>query len=224
MPTPKRLIAALAGLMIAAGAALSSAGPASAAAASGASGAVSSAPDSGLSTPFPSCDFFNCPEGTITNIGSGKCVAPVPDPDGGYAVNGLDIGQFTCLAGSPPSQTWRMVPLVNITVDGQTRTVYHIINRAAMKCLDDRDGKISDRSPVQLWACNDTSTTMQWVLGDDLTGSWQLLNLRAVQKGGSRCLDVAAGSLGDGAVLQLYHCTSLNTAQHFYEPAIPVAS
>lgn len=212
MPVPRRLMFALAGLMVAAGTALSSAGPAAA------------APNSGLTAPFPSCDFFNCPEGTISNFGSGMCVAPVPGPDGSYAVNGLDIGQFTCLAGSPPSQTWRMVPLVNITVDGQTRTVYHIINRAAQKCLDDRDGKISDRSPVQLWACNDTSTTMQWVLGEALTGAWQLLNLRAVQNGGSRCLDVAAGSLADGAVLQLYHCTSFNTAQHFHEPAIPVAS
>jgi hypothetical protein len=214
MPTPKRLMFALAGLMVAAGTALSSAGPAAAA----------PAPASGLSAGFPSCDFFNCPEGTISNFESGKCVAPVPGPDGNYAVNGLDIEQFTCLSPRPLSQTWRMIPLVNITVDGQTRTVYHILNKAALKCLDDRDGKISDRSPVQLWACNDTSTTMKWVLGTDLTGSWQLLNLRAIQNGGSKCLDVAAGSLEDGAFLQLYHCTSFNTAQYFREPAIPVAS
>jgi hypothetical protein len=217
MPTPKRLTFALASLMLAAGTALASAGPAAGASAAGATG-------SGLSAGFPSCDFFVCPEGTITNWASGECVAPVPDPDTGYAVNGLDIEQFDCLAGRPPSQTWRFIPLFNMTVDGQTRTVYHILNLAALKCLDDRDGKTSDRSPVQLWACNDTSTTMQWVLGDDLTSARQLLNLQAVQKGGSRCLDVAAGSLEEGAVLQLYHCTTFNEAQHFYEPAIPVAS
>lgn len=56
--------------------------------------------------------------------------------------------------------------------------------------------------------------------GEDLNGAWQLLNVRALQNGGSACLDVAAGSLEDGAALQLYHCTSQNTAQHFYRTAL----
>jgi hypothetical protein len=68
---------------------------------------------------------------------------------------------------------------------------------------------------VQQWTCNDTSTTMQWVLGDSLDGTQQIINVRAVQNGGSRCLDVAGGSLADGAGLELYHCTAGNTAQHF---------
>jgi hypothetical protein len=57
---------------------------------------------------------------------------------------------------------------------------------------------------------------MQWMLGDSLGGARQLINLRAVRNGGSACLDVANGSGSDGAVLQLYHCTAQNTAQHFF--------
>ena len=207
----KRLVFALSGLMVAAGTALSAtAGPVSAAE------AVSAAPASAMSPAFTPCHIF-CPFGHITNYGSGECIAPVP-LDGNYAINGLDIEQFTCSTGIDLAQTWGIVPIADATVSGQTTTVYHIVNWQSRQCLDDRDGRTSDRSPVQQWTCNDTSTTMQWVLGDEFYGSRQLLNLRAVRNGGSACLDVAGGSLADGAVLQLYHCTAQNTAQHFFVP------
>ena len=60
---------------------------------------------------------------------------------------------------------------------------------------------------------------MLWMLGTgDGTDAVQLVNLRAVQNGGSTCLDVAYGSVEDGAVLQLYHCTDGNPAQQFLHP------
>jgi hypothetical protein len=94
-------------------------------------------------------------------------------------------------------------------------------------CLDDRDGRTADRSPVQQWTCNDTSTTMQWirgdVVGDNGQGTFfqQLISMRAMQNSGARqCLDVAGGSYEAGAALQLYHCTAGNSAQHFEHPAM----
>jgi hypothetical protein len=111
-----------------------------------------------------------------------------------------------------------MTPIADTYLNGQTMTVYHINLFNSGMCLDDRDGRISDRSPVQEWTCNDNSNTMMWVLGGEYYGSWQLINLRALLNGGSACLDVAAGSLADGAVLQLYHCTAQNPAQHFFVP------
>jgi len=112
---------------------------------------------------------------------------------------------------------WGIVPVADVFVFPSTRTAYQIVNWQSHQCLDDRDGRTSDRSPVQQWTCGN-STTMLWVLGDSLGGARQLMNLRALQNGGSACLDVANGSGSDGAVLQLYHCTAQNTAQHFFVP------
>jgi hypothetical protein len=66
-------------------------------------------------------------------------------------------------------------------------------------CLDDQDGRTSDRSPIQQYTCNETSTTMQWMMGTgDGNGYNPLLNMRALQNGGSACLDVAGGSYEAG--------------------------
>jgi hypothetical protein len=212
MRIPRRLIFALAGLMVAAGTATSAAAvPASAAE------AVSAAPASTASPAFTPCQII-CPFGHVTNFGSGKCIEPVPGPDGNYAVNGLAVEQFTCQPSPSLIPVWGIVPVADVFVFPSTRTVYHVVNWQSGQCLDDRDGRTSDRSPVQQWTCNDTSTTMQWMLGDSLGGARQLINLRAVRNGGSACLDVANGSGSDGAVLQLYHCTAQNTAQHFFVP------
>ena len=211
MRTPKRLIFAVAGLMVAAGTALSAAaGPA------GAAEAVTTAPASAVSLAFTPCRII-CPAGHVTNFGSGKCIEPVPGPDGNYAVNGLGIEQFTCQPSPSVIPVWGIVPVADVYVFPFTRTAYHIVNWQSGQCLDDRDGRTSDRSPVQQWTCGN-STTMLWVLGDSLGGARQLMNLRALQNGGSACLDVANGSGSDGAVLQLYHCTAQDTAQHFFVP------
>ena len=91
--------------------------------------------------------------------------------------------------------------------------IFRIINVGSRQCLDDRDGKKADWSPVQQWTCNYTSTTMQWKLetvGIDPynpTPTWaQFINMRS-----GKCLDVRSGSSAPGAVLQIYHCTSSGT-------------
>jgi hypothetical protein len=183
----QRMIVALAGLTLAAGAALSTATPA---------GAVLGPPT----------------VGPVFNYGSGLCIAPVPE-DGNLHLNGLGIEQFDCTGSAEQSWFFDPIGTADFGVYGH-RTVYHIINQATGMCLDDRDGLTADRSPVQQWPCNGTSTTMQWAPFDDYYGSQQLVNLR-----GKNCLDVAGGSLQPGAVLQLYRCTSPNTAQRFFLPS-----
>jgi ricin-type beta-trefoil lectin protein len=211
MRTPRRLIFALAGLMVAVGTALSAT-----AVPAGAAEAVTTAPASAASPAFTPCPIL-CPFGHVTNFGSGKCIEPVPAPDGNYAVNGLAVEQFTCQPSPSLIPVWGIVPVADVTIGFHTTTGYHIVNWQSRMCLDDRDGRTSDRSPVQQWTCGN-STTMLWILGDSLGGARQLMNLRALQNGGSACLDVANGSGSDGAVLQLYHCTAQNTAQHFFVP------
>ncbi|HEV8222581.1 MAG TPA: RICIN domain-containing protein [Streptosporangiaceae bacterium] len=188
MRTPKRMIMTLAGLLMAAGGVLTAAPPAGAA-------------------------LVPIRVTAIRGLGSGKCAAPVPGPDGVITYNGLPIQQFTC-DNQNRTQTWLLYYAGHTTVTNLD--VYHVINQATGQCLDDRDGRTSDWSPVQQWTCNDTSSTMLWALGDYQNGAQQLINLRAVQNGGSTCLDVAHGSVLDGAVLQLYHCMAGDEAQHFY--------
>jgi len=211
MRTPRRLIFALAGLMVAAGTALSAT-----AAPAGAAEAVTTAPASAGIPAFTPCHII-CPAGHVTNFGSGKCIEPVPGPDGNYGVNGLAVEQFTCQPSPSVIPVWGIVPVADVYVFPFTRTAYHIVNWQSGQCLDDRDGRTSDRSPVQQWTCG-TSTTMLWVLGDSLGGGKTVSWMRALQNNGSACLDVANGSGSDGAVLQLYHCTAQNTAQHFFVP------
>jgi len=82
---------------------------------------------------------------------------------------------------------------------------YLIRNRGSGQCLDDRDGRTANGSPVQQWPCNYTSTTMQWkmeTVGLEGVG-WESINERT-----GKCLDVRGGSSAPGAVLQIYQCTS----------------
>jgi hypothetical protein len=81
-----------------------------------------------------------------------------------------------------------------------------------LQCLDDMDGRTTDRNPVQQWTCNG-STSMVWGLADvgNPLGD-QIINERALV-----CLDVSDGSLQDGARLQIYNCfdSQGNIAQHY---------
>jgi hypothetical protein len=196
MRKPKRLIAALAGLMAAAGTMLGTAAPASAA-----------------DNPFI---------GPIVNYGSGMCLVPVPGPDGNLGFNNLPIQQTWC-DSSVPEQQWHFVLIGSTYLDGAKSGIWHVVNQQTGMCLDDRDGRTADRSPVQQYTCNDSSTTMQWVLSgtlrDNIDGFDPLINMRALQNSGAhQCLDVAGGSGEAGAALQLYHCTAGNWAQHFHHP------
>ena len=134
----------------------------------------------------------------IYNLGSGYCIEPVPEaPD-----NGLDIAQYPC---SFPVNDWQRWKVEGYGLPGD---YYRIVNWATYlldsdQCLDDRDGKTANDSPVQQWACNTTSATMVWKM--EQIGNWgfQFKNLRS-----GKCLEVHRGSLQPGARLTLYTCTS----------------
>jgi Ricin-type beta-trefoil lectin domain-like len=136
----------------------------------------------------------------IYNLGSGYCIEPVPEaPD-----NGLDIAQYPCSVPVNDWQRWRVLFLKS--VNGVY--IYRIMNWRTYllrsdQCLDDRDGNPANDAPVQQWACNTTSTTMQWKM--EQIGNWgfQFRNVRS-----GKCLEVHRGSLQPGARLTLYRCTS----------------
>jgi hypothetical protein len=90
----------------------------------------------------------------LMSLGSGKCLAIVPD-GGDYSANGLGIQQQTC--NGADYQTWTVVWGGFVNQIG----TYQIVNQKSHKCLDLTDGNGADWTPVQQWACTG-STTMLW--------------------------------------------------------------
>ena len=81
------------------------------------------------------------------------------------------------------------------------------MNAASGLCLDDRDGVSSNGATVQQWACNTTSTTMQWASWAIRSDSINLLiaNRRAMlNRDTFVTLEVASGSTADNAPVQLF--------------------
>jgi len=140
----------------------------------------------------------------LQNYGSRLCLQPEREA----ALNGIAIVQQRC-NGIDPFQRWFFwVKRLDYLQPG----IYWVVNVGSGQCLDDRDGKTADSSPVQQWTCNTTSTTMQWKL--ETAGyptyppsPWaQFINIRS-----GKCLDVRGGSSAPGAALQIYHCTTSGT-------------
>jgi hypothetical protein len=158
----------------------------------------------GAVEPSPDPSFFS----PLSNLGSGLCLQPQTEP---APLNGIAIVQQPCSISTDIYQNWHWY-LISAVSYGHPGT-YRIINVSNGQCLDDRDGKTADGSPVQQWTCNETSTTMQWkveTVGIDPYNpnpTWaQFINIRS-----GKCLDVRSGSLAPGAVLQIYHCSSKGT-------------
>src|SRR5690349_12444903 len=105
-----RMIMTLAGLLTAAG------------------GVLATAPPAGASVPGVSVV-------AIRNLGSGKCAAPVPGPDGVITYAGLPIQQFTC-DNQNRYQSWVMWAVGYYPIAGQYVPVYHMINQGTGQCLD----------------------------------------------------------------------------------------
>jgi hypothetical protein len=144
----------------------------------------------------------------LQNWGSRLCLQPEYEA----RINGVAIVQQPCNENDP-YQRW------SFSGDGLKRGIYRLINSGSEQCLDDRDGKTTDGSPVQQWTCNyPTSTTMQWKLelaGEDHLEGWipvyppgQFYNVRS-----KKCLDVRAGSSAPGAAIQIYRCTSTGSVE-----------
>jgi hypothetical protein len=205
MRIPPRSAWSLAGLALAAGAALSTAPAASAA---------TTAP-----IPFPS----QVSQGSIVNVNSGKCLEPSRE---NFLGNGDPVVQRLCDGGV--NQLWEVTPIgaKNFGDRGNPLNLfaYRLRNAFTGLCLDDRDGVTSDGATVQQWACNTTSTTMIW--GDDFfldRDGTRLLNLRASNKRspGRMALEVASGSTEENVPLQLFPLEDSQPAQEWlYFPQI----
>jgi hypothetical protein len=181
-------VLSLAGLALAAGTALSAAPPAGAATAA--------------LMDFPA----QFSEGFIVNANSGMCLQPSSDD---FFGNGDLVVQRPC--NGTVAQAWELVPIGRKTfIDSGpdiTHDAYRIVNAASGLCLDDRDGVSSNGATVQQWACNTTSTTMQWASWAIRSDSINLLiaNRRAMlNRDTFVTLEVASGSTADNAPVQLF--------------------
>ncbi len=131
----------------------------------------------------------------IVNYGSGKCAGLSPLD---YYSNGARVVQQTC--NGQPEQQWAPIPLGS--------RYYRFVNARSGMCMDVRNGKSADRTPVQQWTCTNTPGM-----------SWYVASIPAIvptqvrSKIAGKCLDVRGGSLQDGAAIQIYRCTSNNSAQ-----------
>lgn len=183
-----RTVFSLAGLALAAGTALAAAAPAGA--------ATSALMD------FPA----QFSEGFIVNVNSGKCLEPSSDD---FFGNGDLVVQRPC--DGTVAQAWELVPIGTRTfIPGTffhvTHPGYRIVNAASGLCLDDRDGVSSNGAAVQEWACNTTSTTMQWGGFNDVNGNQLIANVRASNNRGDLItLEVASGSTADNVPVQLFN-------------------
>lgn len=146
----------------------------------------------------------------IRNFGSGMCAGL---NSWEYFDNGAPVVQLTC--DGSPEQLWAAVPVG----DGY----YMFVNARSGKCMDVRDGKNADWTPVQQWACTNTNG-MKWRATVSPIPQWQWVTTRlgvtrpAAPGDRGRCLDVRSGSLEERAAIQIYQCsswTSYNTAQIF---------
>jgi Ricin-type beta-trefoil lectin domain-like len=128
----------------------------------------------------------------IVNSGSGLCL----EPNG----NGLGepILQQPC-DNTRMTQRWVLSPA--------TTTRYQIANKGYPTCMDVRNGVNADRTVVQQWACDLHVRSMRWQPSTLVPDRF----FKFVSEIGSRCLDVAGGSLQPGAQIQIYRCTQSNT-------------
>ena len=143
---------------------------------------------------------------SIVNYGSGLCLEP----------NGSGLGapilQQPC-DSTHKAQRWVLSPA--------TATQYQIANKGFPTCLDVRDGRNADRTVVQQWSYDIQARSMRWQPSTLVPDRF----FKFVSAIGSRCLDVAGGSLQPGAQIQIYKCTqaNTNTAQIWELRAIPGA-
>jgi len=152
---------------------------------------------------MPSAASANTTQGKIVNWGSGFCLDV--GHYGNLYDNGVRIQQWAC--GTDSRQVWQLV----VTSNPSTfKLGYKVVNSASGKCLDVVDGKNADRTPIQQWDCRfgHYAASQTWYLDPAVP-------TRIVSDIGGRCLEVAGGSLIQGAYLQTYHCTSNNPAQIF---------
>jgi hypothetical protein len=141
---------------------------------------------------------------SIVNYGSGLCLEP----------NGSGLGEPIL---QQPCDSTRMAQ--RWVLSRATATQYQIANKEYPTCMDVRNGVNADRTVVQQWSCNIQARSMRWQPSTLVPDRF----FKFISAIGSRCLDVAGGSLQPGAQIQIYRCTSgnTNTAQIWETRAIP---
>jgi hypothetical protein len=141
----------------------------------------------------------------IVNFGSGLCL----EPNG--SGRGVPILQQPC-DSTRLTQRWAHSPAA-------TTTQSQIFIKNTSTCLDVRNGVNADRTVVQLWDCDLQARSMRWQFFTLVPDRF----FKLISAVGSRCLDVAEGSLQPGAKIQIYRCTqsNTNTAQISETRAIP---
>ena len=151
---------------------------------------------------MPSAASADTTPGRIVNWGSGFCLDV--GHYGNLYENGVRIQQWGC--GTDSRQVWHLV----VTANKDLKNGYMLVNGASGKCLDVTNGKDADRTPVQQWDCRfgHFAPSQTWFLDPAVP-------TRIKSDIGGRCLEVAGGSLVEGAYLQTYHCTANNPAQIF---------
>ncbi|KUN75561.1 RICIN domain-containing protein [Streptomyces griseoruber] len=155
-----------------------------------AAAALAAAGLASTTAPADAADFL-----TIRNFGSNMCIQPNPaDPTS----TGVQLVQEPCDGSA--AQQWSKVSLGSGN--------YQFVNRNTSGCMD-AHGPNADRTPVDTWPCSSISN-QKWNFAPTIPNA---LPAQLVSAIGGRCLDVAGGSWDAGAPIQIYHCTSDNSAQ-----------
>src|SRR5215204_4516801 len=130
----------------------------------------------------------------IVNSGSGLCLEP----------NGSGLGEPIL---QQPCNSARMAQ--RWVRSRATTTHDQIANRNTSMCLDVRNGVNADRTVIQRWSCNLRAPSMRGRLSALVPN--RFFKFISAIGSGSRCLDVAGGSLQPGARIQIFRCTASNT-------------
>lgn len=119
------------------------------------------------------------PGGSITGVGSGKCV----DVQAASNANGTPVQLYDC--NGTNAQQW------TVAGDGTLR--------ALGKCLDVDGPSTADGAAVHLWDCHG-GASQQWVV----TGAQDIVNVAA-----DKCLDAREQGTDNGTRLQIWTCSGL---------------
>ncbi|MFI0366595.1 RICIN domain-containing protein [Actinomadura sp. 1N219] len=132
---------------------------------------------------------------TLTSSNSGKCL-DVDGTDGSGTADGRNVWQYECNGST--GQQWK---------PEKKAGGYWLKSRRSDKCLAVDAGSLAPGANVSQWSCTDP------VAGEQL---WNITALKRHHLGGmthrllvqstQKCLDVAGGSIADGAVVMPWEC------------------
>ncbi|MFG3577873.1 beta-1,3-glucanase family protein [Micromonospora chersina] len=116
-----------------------------------------------------------------------------------YAFAFDDVGGFESLVydGDPRGAGLILSPFNG----GGTGTGVAVVSNWNNKCIDVPQSNFVDRTPLQMWNCNNTNA-QKWTFSGT-----------ALKSQNNKCMDVDGGSTANGAVVQLYTCNGTGAQQ-----------